>query len=44
MVIIKILIRGKIFGKKFKLKIDNNYKNLILKFENSGINADRYKF
>ncbi len=34
------IIRGKAFGKKFRVKIDDKYKNINLKFLNAGINAD----
>ena len=34
------LIRGKVFGKNFKIKIDDNYKNINFKLLNSGINAE----
>ena len=34
------IIRGKAFGKKFRVKIDDKYKNINLKFLNTGINAD----
>ena len=35
----KDLITGEIFGKKFKLKIDSNFKNINFKFPSSGISA-----
>ena len=35
----KDLITGKIFGKKFKSKIDSNFKNISFKFPGSGISA-----
>ena len=35
----KNLLTGNIFGKKFKLKIDNNYKNFNFKLLNTGMNA-----
>ena len=34
------LIRGRVFGKNFKIKIDDNYKNINFKLLNSGINAE----
>ena len=35
----KNLLTGNTFGKKFKLKIDNNYKNFNFKLLNTGMNA-----
>ena len=35
----KDLITGEIFGKKFKSKIDSNFKNINFKFPSSGISA-----
>ena len=34
------LIRGRVFGKNFQIKIDDNYKNINFKLLNSGINAE----
>ncbi len=34
------LIKGKVFDKNFKVKIDDDYKNINFKLLNSGINAD----
>ena len=36
----KNLLTGNTFGKKFKLKIDNNYKNFNFKLLKHGMNAD----
>ena len=36
----KNLIRGKVFGKNFKIDIDDNYKNIKFKLLNLGIGAD----
>ena len=36
----KNLITGKVFGKKFKTKISNNFDNINFKLINSGISAD----
>ena len=38
----KNLIIGKIFNKNFKVRIDNNFKDVNLKLINSGIKADIY--
>ena len=36
----KNLIRGRVLGKNFKIKIDDNYKNINFKLLNSGIKVD----
>ncbi len=36
----KNLITGKVFGKKFKTKINNNFRNINFKLVDSGISAD----
>ena len=36
----KNLIKGEVFGKNFKLKVDDNYKKINFKLIDTGVNAD----